>query len=110
MVKGNGRDRSRRIEDYAMIGDCLTGALVSLDGSIDWLCWPRFDGDACLAALLGTPEHGQWRLAPDQHVQQTTRGYRGDTLVLETVFTTAAGCVALIDADWRRHLIRGSAR
>ena len=53
-----------RIEDYAFVGDCNTGALIGRDGAVDWLCWPRFDSDACLAALLGTEEHGCWKLAP----------------------------------------------
>ena len=85
------------IEDYALIGDCRTAALVGRSGSIDWLCWPRFDSPACLAALLGTPDNGCWRIAPAEPVIRTTRRYRGDTLVLETVFETASGSVALID-------------
>ncbi len=90
-----------RIEDYALIGDCLTGALVGRNGSIDWLCWPRFDSDACFAALLGTSRHGRWLLhphsEPEQPAPRVSRGYRGDTLVLETVFHTAGGSVAVID-------------
>jgi GH15 family glucan-1,4-alpha-glucosidase len=86
-----------RIEDYALIGDCETAALVSRDGSIDWLCFPRFDSPACFAALLGTPEHGRWRLAPVEAVRQVHRRYREGTLVLETEFETAEGRVALID-------------
>jgi GH15 family glucan-1,4-alpha-glucosidase len=85
------------IEDYALIGDCETAALVSRDGSIDWLCWPRFDSGACFAALLGTPEHGRWRIGPADPVLRCSRGYRGDTMILETVFETATGTVALID-------------
>jgi GH15 family glucan-1,4-alpha-glucosidase len=85
------------IEDYAMIGDCETAALVGLDGSIDWLCWPRFDSDACFAALLGTPEHGRWLLAPQAADAKVTRRYRDDTLILETRFETADGCVCIID-------------
>ncbi|HJY37989.1 MAG TPA: trehalase-like domain-containing protein, partial [Steroidobacteraceae bacterium] len=72
------------IEDYALIGDCETAALVGLDGSIDWLCWPRFDSDACFAALLGAPEHGRWLLAPCAADVKVTRRYREDTLILET--------------------------
>ncbi len=87
------------IEDYALIGDCETAALVSRDGSVDWLCWPRFDSPACFAALLGTPEHGRWRIAPrDAAPERTRRRYRGDTLVLETTMETPeGGAVALID-------------
>jgi GH15 family glucan-1,4-alpha-glucosidase len=85
------------IEDYALIGDGFTGALVNRGGGIDWLCWPRFDGSACFAAILGTSEHGTWVIAPaDPHVQ-VQRSYRGASLVLETVFSTADGEVALID-------------
>jgi GH15 family glucan-1,4-alpha-glucosidase len=88
---------SARIEDYAFIGDCQTGALVSHEGSIDWLCFPRFDSGACFAALLGTPEHGRWLLAPASPIRQVRRRYRGDTLVLETEFTTDEGVATLID-------------
>ena len=86
-----------RIEDYALIGDCETAALVARDGSIDWLCWPRFDSDACFAALLGTPEHGRWRLAPFGRCRGITRRYLGDTLILETRFETDQGTARLID-------------
>jgi GH15 family glucan-1,4-alpha-glucosidase len=86
-----------RIEDYALIGDCETGALVAREGSIDWLCWPRFDSDACFAALLGLPEHGRWLIAPRDVSPQISRRYRGDTLILETLFETADGAVRLID-------------
>ena len=86
-----------RIEDYALIGDCQTAALVGRDGSIDWLCFPRFDSGACFAALLGTPEHGRWLLAPAGEVRQVRRRYRDGTLVLETEFETDDGAVALID-------------
>ena len=85
------------IEDYALIGDCETAALVSLRGSIDWLCFPRFDSRACFAALLGTRDHGHWLLAPATPVIGVRRWYRGDTAVLETELTTAEGVVALID-------------
>src|SRR4051794_37706919 len=86
-----------RIEDYALIGDCQTVALVGRDGSIDWLCAPRFDSPACFAALLGTPDHGRWLLAPAVPVRRVERRYRGGTLVLETVFETDDGEVAVID-------------
>jgi GH15 family glucan-1,4-alpha-glucosidase len=86
-----------RIEDYALIGDCETAALVARDGSIDWLCWPRFDAAACFAALLGGPEHGRWLIAPMDHDARVTRRYREDTLILETEFVTAEGAVTLID-------------
>src|SRR5665213_1124574 len=86
-----------RIEDYALIGDCETAALVSRDGSIDWLCWPRFDSGACFAALLGTPENGRWLLAPAVEGARSKRWYRGDTMILETEFETPDGCVSVID-------------
>ena len=85
------------IEDYALIGNGKTAALVAKDGAIDWLCLPRFDGAACFAALLGTADHGSWSIAPQGAPSQVRRAYRGDTLVLETVFTTPDGEVALID-------------
>ena len=87
----------QRIEDYAVIGDCESAALIGRDGSIDWLCWPRFDSGACFAALLGGPEHGRWRIAPVDEVVRVERRYRGDSMILETTFTTASGVVTLID-------------
>jgi GH15 family glucan-1,4-alpha-glucosidase len=86
-----------RIEDYALIGDCQTAALVGRDGSIDWLCFPSFDSPACFAALLGKPENGRWLLAPAGEVRRAERRYRDGTLVLETVFETGDGSVAVID-------------
>ncbi len=86
-----------RIEDYALIGDCGTAALVGKNGSIDWLCWPRFDSDACFAALLGDEKHGRWLIAPKAEVRKTTRRYRGETLILETLMETEEGAVTLID-------------
>jgi GH15 family glucan-1,4-alpha-glucosidase len=86
-----------RIEDYGLIGDCATAALVGRDGSIDWLCWPAFDSDACFAALLGTPEQGRWLIAPAEEVTGISRRYWDNTLILETRFETAQGVVALID-------------
>ena len=85
------------IEDYAIIGDCETGALVSRTGSIDWLCWPRFDSAACFAALLGTAENGRWLLAPADAAARSTRRYRGETLILETDYETADGAVQIVD-------------
>ncbi|MGF6807612.1 GH15 family glucan-1,4-alpha-glucosidase [Paraburkholderia sp. Clong3] len=89
------------IEDYALIGDGHTAALISREGSVDWLCWPRFDSGACFAALLGSPDNGRWLLAPatdGEHGAPTiTRRYRGETLILETDFETPDGAVTLID-------------
>src|SRR5438128_8421161 len=86
-----------RIEDYALIGDCQTVALVARNGSIDWLCLPRFDSGACFAALLGTPDHGRWLLAPDGEVRAVRRRYREGTLVLETEYETDGGVVTVTD-------------
>lgn len=86
-----------RIEDYALIGDCRTAALVSRDGSIDWMCAPRFDSDACFAALLGTAENGCWRIAPRDEPVRIARSYRPGTMILETRFETREGAVRLID-------------
>ena len=88
---------STPLEDYAIIGDCETVALVSRAGSIDWLCWPRFDSPACFAALLGTPEHGRWIIESVSPDARTSRQYRGNTLVLETRIETPSGAVTLID-------------
>jgi GH15 family glucan-1,4-alpha-glucosidase len=86
-----------KIEDYGLIGDCETAALVGRDGSIDWLCWPAFDSDACFTALLGTNEHGRWQIAPAADVTKSSRRYLDNTLILETRFETAEGVVTLID-------------
>jgi GH15 family glucan-1,4-alpha-glucosidase len=98
-----------RIEDYALIGDCRAAALVGRDGSIDWLCWPRFDSAACFAALLGTVDNGRWLIAPKDAQVVVSRNYRPDTLVLETEFQTGTGRATIIDfmppADGA-HLVR----
>ncbi len=85
------------IEDYGIIGDCSTCALVGRNGSIDWLCWPRFDSAACFAALLGDSRNGRWLIAPTAADAKVTRSYRGDSLILETVFETKEGSFAVID-------------
>ena len=87
----------RRIEDYALIGNTLTSALVGRDGGIDWLCLPRFDAPACFAAVLGTTDNGHWRISPRDPVRRTQRRYRDGTLILETRFDTEGGSVELID-------------
>jgi GH15 family glucan-1,4-alpha-glucosidase len=86
-----------RIEDHALIGDCQTAALVGRDGSINWLCFPRFDSPACFASLLGTPEHGRWLLSPADGFRSVRRNYRKGTLVLETEYETATGVVTIVD-------------
>jgi GH15 family glucan-1,4-alpha-glucosidase len=86
-----------KIEDYGLIGNCLTSALVSRSGSIDWLCVPRFDSDACFAALVGYDEHGRWALRPTVRIRETRQRYRGDTMILETEFACDGGAVRLID-------------
>ncbi|HTE52998.1 MAG TPA: glycoside hydrolase family 15 protein [Kofleriaceae bacterium] len=88
---------SRPIEDYAVVGDTRTAALVSIDGSVDWLCAPRFDSGAFFAALLGEDRHGRWLLAPTDPIRRSTRRYRDGTLVLETEHTTDGGVVRVID-------------
>ncbi|HVT30294.1 MAG TPA: glycoside hydrolase family 15 protein [Lacipirellulaceae bacterium] len=85
------------IDQYAMIGDCHTSALIGTDGSIDWLCLPRFDSGACFAALLGTPKNGRWLLCPADSPTKCQRRYRGDTLILETDLENADGAVTIID-------------
>src|SRR5690606_8440360 len=87
----------RKIEDYALVGDCRTAALIGRDGSVDWLCFPRFDSGACFAALLGTAENGRWLIAPQDGAPSVRRRYRNDTLILETEFETRSGRVTLID-------------
>src|SRR5438874_1998145 len=95
-----------KIEDYAFLSDTQTCALVSREGSVDWLCFPRFDSGACFAALLGNEKNGRWIFSPNQPSQghgsagetlTTTRKYRGDSLILETELETASGVVRLID-------------
>ncbi|WP_249156262.1 glycoside hydrolase family 15 protein [Bradyrhizobium japonicum] len=90
-------DGPLRIEDYGLIGDCTTAALIGRNGSIDWLCWPRFDSAACFAALLGNRTHGRWSIAPSDLSYKTSRSYRGDTMILVTIFTVRNGSFAVID-------------
>ncbi len=86
-----------RIEDYALVGDLQTGALVGRDGSMDWLCLPRFDSPACFSALLHDESAGRWRLAPASPAVATRRAYRGDSLVLDTEWDTPDGAVRITD-------------
>ena len=86
-----------KIEDYAFLSDTQTGALVSRDGCVDWLCLPRFDSGACFASLLGTRDNGHWRFCPKEKVEKTRRRYRGNALILETELETKNGAVRLID-------------
>jgi GH15 family glucan-1,4-alpha-glucosidase len=92
---------ANRIEDYAVIGNCRSMVLVGCDGSIDWMCMPRFDSAACFAALLGGPEHGRWLMAPEK-AARSTRQYRDTTLILETIFETDDGAVLVCDFMIRR--------
>jgi GH15 family glucan-1,4-alpha-glucosidase len=100
----------RPIQDYALIGDCHTGALVSSDGSIDWLCLPRFDSASVFGALLGDEEHGRWRLAPADEDATCTRAYDENTMILRTRWTTATGVVEVVDLmpvrDRRADIVR----
>src|ERR687888_2804725 len=86
-----------KIEDYAFLSDTQTGALVSRDGCVDWLCLPRFDSPACFASLLGDTRNGHWRFFPEEEVEATRRHYRGDSLILETEIENKSGAVRLID-------------
>lgn len=97
------------IEDYALLGNCHTAALVGRDGSLDWLCFPRFDAPACFAALLGSEDNGRWRIAPKDAVIRSTRQYRDGTLILETLFETESGRAMLVDympSDVEHSLVR----
>src|SRR3954469_6961585 len=85
------------IEDYAIIGDCETAALVGKDGSIDWLCWPRFDSGACFAALLGGPKRGRWTIEAIEPAATCSRRYRDGTLILETEIVDGANAATVID-------------
>src|SRR5262249_55222476 len=102
-IRGRVRARIRmaqattKIEDYGFISDTQTGALVSRDGCVDWLCFPRFDSPACFASLLGEKENGHWRFFPKEKIEATSRRYRGETLILETEIETQSGAVRLID-------------
>jgi len=100
----------RRIEDYALIGDCGSAALVGRDGSIDWLCLPRFDSAACFAALLGEPLHGRWLIGPADPTARVERRYLDGSLILSTTFETAEGAVQIVDFMRPRrrlpHLVR----
>jgi GH15 family glucan-1,4-alpha-glucosidase len=93
------------LEDYALLGDCHTAALVSRRGAIDWLCLPHFDSPACFAALLGTPDHGHWTICPAVPIKSVRRRYRGDTLVLETEYDTESGSVQVVDCMTPRNLM-----
>ncbi len=99
-----------KIEDYAMIGDCETAALVGRDLSIDWLCWPRFDSSACFASLLGSKDNGRWTIEPVDPAAKVTRTYRGNSLILETTIETTEGIAVVVDFMPTRtrgsHLIR----
>jgi GH15 family glucan-1,4-alpha-glucosidase len=94
---GEMAQATTKIEDYAFLSDTQTGALVSRDGCVDWLCFPRFDSGACFASLLGNKQNGHWRFFPAENVKATRRRYRGDTLILETEIETQSGAVRLID-------------
>src|SRR5436189_460976 len=94
---------SKPLEDYALIGNMISAALVARDGSIDWLCLPRFDSAACFAALLGEPEHGLWLIAPADPSRRVERRYLNSSLILVTMFETAEGVVELVDFIALRH-------
>jgi GH15 family glucan-1,4-alpha-glucosidase len=85
------------LEDYALIGDCETAGLVGRDGSLDWLCWPRFDSTACFAALIGSPDNGRWLLGALDAGARSSRRYRDRTLILETDIESADGAATVVD-------------
>ena len=97
MPKTQPAEQPLAIEEYGLIGDCASCALVGLNGSIDWLCLPRFDSGACFAALLGTPDNGRWMIAPTAGDAKATRRYHDRSMVLETQFETPSGTVAIMD-------------
>src|SRR5262245_7860851 len=92
-----GKNMASKIEDYGLIGNTYTSALVSRGGSIDWLCAPRFDSDACFAAIIGYDQHGRWSLRPTVTVRENRQRYRDDTMILETEFVCDGGAVRIID-------------
>src|SRR4029453_3700004 len=92
-LSATGYHRSTPIEEYGLVSNLRTAALVSRAGSVDWLCLPRFDSEACFAALLGTPEHGRWLIAPTGEPRSVDRRYRPETLILEAAFRTGGGAV-----------------
>ena len=93
-----------KIEDYGFLSDTQTAALVGRNGSVDWLCFPRFDSASCFAALIGEPKNGRWLIAPSDNSATVARKYRDYTLILETTFETKDGAVRLILAIFRRRL------
>src|SRR3984893_6884136 len=101
--RGKVMAANQRIEDYALISNCATAALVGRNGSIDWLCLPRFDSAACVAALLGDPEHGRWLIAPADPSHRVERRYLTGSLILVTMFETSGGAVELVDFIGVRH-------
>src|SRR5215469_9582275 len=92
-----GKTMASKIEDYGLIGNTFTAALVSRSGSVDWLCAPRFDSDACFAAIIGYDQHGRWSLRPAATVRENRQRYRDDTMILETEFACDGGAVRIID-------------
>src|SRR5207247_5691347 len=96
-AEGRMTARGTKIEDYAFLSDTQTGALVSRDGCVDWLCLPRFDSPACFASLLGAKKNGHWRFFPEEKIEKTARRYRDETLILETEIETKTGAVRVLD-------------
>src|SRR5438046_8116839 len=96
-TKNHMAKKTTKIEDLAFRSDTQTGAILSRDGCVDWLCFPRFDSPACFASLLGDTKNGHWRFFPEEKIEETRRRYRGDSLILETEIETKSGAVRLID-------------